>query len=493
MYRSRPKGRMDSDVLAFLSSIEHDQSILYYDILGSEAHSIMLHEKGIISRQELKKILQALEAAKKNPGAIDTEGAEDIHEALEAFVIKQAGMGAGGKMHTARSRNDQVVLDIRMMLRDDINELCALLVNLMDALVKKAGANRDAVMPLYTHMQQGQLGTFSHVMLAYADALSRDFERIYGTFGRINQSPLGACAIAGTSIAIDRKRTAALLGFDGLVRNSLDATTSRDSFVEYVAALSILTSTLSRMAEDLIIWSTVEFGFVELDDRYSSTSSAMPQKKNPDPLELTRAKASIVMSKLVALLGTVKSLPSGYSRDLQDLKPQLIDASLVATSTVKVMEGVVRTLAVDKKRMLEASRTSYAVSLDIAEQLVTKKGLPFRNAHKIVGALVGIAADKKIPLAALGPKDISEVLKKVKSEKPLKADELENIVKEMTPARSIELRRSTGSPGPKQQDAMIRMAKAKIAGYRAGTQKRTKSVQGALGGLAKTVNRHLRS
>ncbi len=453
---------MDGDVLAFLSSIEHDQSILYYDIIGSEAHSVMLHERGVISKRELKKILQALEAAKKNPGTIDTEGAEDIHEALEAFVIKQAGMGAGGKMHTARSRNDQVVLDIRMMLRDDINALCMALVNLMDALVKKAGASKDAVMPLYTHLQQGQLGTFSHVMLAYTDALSRDFERVYGAFERINQSPLGACAIAGTSIDIDRRRTAALLGFGGLVRNSLDATTSRDSFVEYVAALAILTSTLSRMAEDLIIWSTMEFGFVELDDRYSSTSSAMPQKKNPDPLELTWAKAAIVMSKLVALLGTVKSLPSGYSRDLQDLKPQMIDASAVATSTVKVMEGVIRTLAVDKKRMMAASSTSYAVSLDIAEQLV-KKGLPFRNAHKIVGALVGVAAEKKIPLAKLDSRDFAAVLKKVKPEGPLKANDLESIVKEMTPAQSIKLRRSMGSPNSKEQDEMIRLARAKIA------------------------------
>lgn len=491
MYRSRPKGRMDDDVLAFLSSIEHDQSILYYDIIGSEAHSIMLHEQGIISGQELKKILQALEAAKKNPGLIETEGAEDIHEALEAFVIKQAGMGAGGKMHTARSRNDQVVLDIRMMLRDDINSLCAALVGLMDALVKKAGASKDAVMPLYTHLQQGQLGTFSHVMLAYADALSRDFERVSGAFDRINQSPLGACAIAGTSIGIDRKRTASLLGFDGLVRNSLDATTSRDSFVEYVAALAILTSTLSRMAEDLIIWSTMEFGFVELDDRYSSTSSAMPQKKNPDPLELTRAKAAIVMSKLVALLGMVKSLPSGYSRDLQDLKPQLIDASAVATSTVKVMEGVIRTLTVDKKRMLAASSTSYAVSLDIAEQLV-KKGLPFRNAHKIVGALVGIAAEKKIPLAKLESGDFDKVLKKVRPEGQLGANDLQNIVREMTPARSIALRRSAGSPGPKEQDAMIQIAKAKSAKYRMQTQKRTKSMQKALDGLAKTVNAYLK-
>lgn len=490
MYRSRPKGTMDDDVLAFLSSIQHDQSILYYDIVGSEAHSIMLHEQGIISLEELKKILAALEAAKKNPGAVDTEGAEDIHEALEAFVIKQAGMGAGGKMHTARSRNDQVVLDMRMKTRDDINALCVSIIDLINALIKQAGKNRDAVMPLYTHTQQGQLGTFSHVLLSYADALFRDLERIYQCFGRINQSPLGACAIGGTSINIDRKRTAILLGFDGLVRNSIDATTSRDAFVEYVASLSILSTTLARMAEDLIIWSTAEFGFVELDDRYSSTSSAMPQKKNPDPLELVRAKSAVISGRLVSVLGITKGLPSGYSRDLQDLKPQLLEASVAATGAVKVMKGVIETLKVNKKRMLAVSKASYAVSLDIAEQLVAK-GLPFRNAHKIVGALVARAAAKDVPLSEITVKDAATVLKKVKPEKKIGAEELARIAKSMTPAKSIALRKSAGSPNQKEQNDMLKAARTKLAGYEAGVGKRTKFVQGALGNLEKTVGKYL--
>lgn len=490
MYRSRPKGRMDDDVLAFLSSMEHDRSILHYDIAGSEAHSVMLHEVGIISQQELKKILSALEAAKEDPGLIETEGAEDIHEALEAFVIRHAGMDAGGKMHTARSRNDQVVLDIRMKVRDDINELCAALADLIEALVKKAEKSKDAIMPLYTHLQQGQLGTFSHVMLAYADALGRDFQRVYNTFGRINQSPLGACAIAGTSIAIDRRRTAALLGFDGLVRNSLDATTSRDSFLEYASALAILASTLARMAEDLIIWSTQEFGFVELDDRYSSTSSAMPQKKNPDPLELTRAKAAIIAGRLASMLGMVKGLPSGYSRDLQDIKPQLFEASFTAISTVRVMEGVIGTLTVKKKRMRDTSAKSYAVSLDIAEQMVAKKGVPFRGAHKVVGALVSLAAKKDVPLAALDAGEIALALDQAKQE-GIKPDELAEMVKEMTPEESIRLRRSAGSPNPKEQDAMIKIARSRLASYREGTRKRAKRVKTCQDALAKIVAKHI--
>jgi argininosuccinate lyase len=493
VYRSRPKGRMDDDVLRFLSSMQSDRSILYYDIVGSEAHSVMLHEKGHVTLEELKKILRALESAKKDPEIIETGEAEDIHEALEAFVIKSAGMGAGGKMHTARSRNDQVVLDMRMKVRDDINEVCSSLIGLINSLVEKAGKNKDAIMPLYTHLQQGQLGTFSHFLLAYADALLRDLERIGGAYDRVNQSPLGACAIGGTSIDIDRERTAGLLGFGGLVKNSVDATTSRDSFIEYVAALSIMAATLARMAEDLILWSTAEFGFVELDDRYSSTSSAMPQKKNPDPLELTRAKAAIVAGKLVAILGIVKGLPSGYSRDLQDLKPQLLEASSTAIESVKVMTGVVQSLEVKKKRMLEASTGSYAISLDIAEQLVAKKGLPFRNAHKIVGALVGRAAEKGVPLSGVDAKEFAAVLGQVRPEKSVTAQELAGMVSEMTPAKSIELRASAGSPNPKEQDDMIRSVRSRLGRQEALAQKRAKSVRDAFSILAKTVNRYLDS
>ncbi|WP_337861891.1 argininosuccinate lyase [Nitrososphaera sp.] len=490
MYRSRPRGRMDDEVLRFLSSIQHDQSILYYDIVGSEAHSIMLHEKGHVKLQELKKILAALEEAKKNPGAIDTEGAEDIHEALEAFVIGHAGMQAGGKMHTARSRNDQVVLDIRMKVRDDIITLCGALVQLIGGLLDRADKSKDAVMPLYTHTQQGQLGTFSHFMLAYADALFRDLERVYNSFGRVNQSPLGACAVGGTSIDIDRRRTAVLLGFDGLVKNSVDATTSRDAFLEYVAAVAILAGTLARIAEDFIIWSTSEFGFIELADRYSSTSSAMPQKKNPDPMEIARAKAAVITGRLVAMLGIVKGLPSGYSRDLQELKPQLLEASQAAIDMVRVMDGAVRTLEVKKERMLAASKDSYAIALDIAEQLVSR-GVPFRAAHKAVGALVGRAAEKSVPLSKLSEKEIGSVLKQSKLD--FSPSELAKIVRGMTPARSIELRRSEGSPSPKEQEAMVKAARQRLAGFEEGVQKRAEFVKGSFDNLAKAVDRYLSS
>src|ERR687890_1676123 len=344
MYRSRQIDNLKDDALRFLSSIDDDKSILYYDIIGSQAHSIMLHEMRHITSGELKKILSALEEAKKSPAKIKTEGYEDIHEALEGFVIKHAGMNAGGKMHTARSRNDQVVLDIRMKIRDDINQICAALASLVRGLVERAEENKQVPMLMYTHLQQAQIGTFSHFLLSYAYCLMRDMERLYLAYHRINQSPLGACAIGGSSITIDRKRTAMLLGFDSIIKNSIDATTSRDAFIEYASTLTILTSTLARIAEDFIIWSTTEFGYIELAERYSSTSSAMPQKKNPDPLELIRARAAIVTSNLVSILGIVKALPSGYSRDLQDIKPPLLGASAITLDTIKVMDHVVRSL-----------------------------------------------------------------------------------------------------------------------------------------------------
>lgn len=492
MYRSRPKDKLDDSVLRFLSSMQHDQFILNYDILGSEAHSIMLHEMGHLTSGELKKILSALEEARKNPNKIETEGYEDIHEALEAFVIKKAGMDAGGKMHTARSRNDQVVLDIRMKVRDDINDVCAALASLIGGLVERAKETKQVPMPMYTHLQQAQIGTFSHFLLSYAYALMRDMERLYLVYQRINQSPLGACAIGGSSISIDRKKTAVLLGFDSIVRNSIDATSSRDSFLEYASTLAILTSTLGRMAEDFIIWSTMEFGYIELADRYSSTSSAMPQKKNPDPLELTRAKAAIVTSHLVSMLGIVKALPSGYSRDLQDVKPPLLGASATTLDAIRVIDGAVRSLKVNKEKMRQAASTSYAIALDIAEQMVTKHRLPFRSAHKIVGALVDRAAGKNnLPLAKLQLSDVATVLKAQKS--TIKPEELLKVIREMTPEKSLQERKSAGSPNPQEQEEMIKSLSQGASNYKIGIQRRTKMVEGSFGNLDKTVRKYLQS
>jgi argininosuccinate lyase len=491
MYRSRQIDKLKEDALRFLSSIDDDKSILYYDIFGSQAHSIMLHEMGHITSSELKKILSALEEAKKSPAKIKTEGYEDIHEALEGFVIKHAGMNAGGKMHTARSRNDQVVLDIRMKIRDDINKICEALTSLVQRLVDRAKESKQVPMPMYTHLQQAQIGTFSHFLLSYAYALMRDMERLYLAYHRINQSPLGACAIGGSSITIDRKRTALLLGFDSIIKNSIDATTSRDAFIEYASTLAILTSTLGRIAEDFIIWSTTEFGYIELAESYTSTSSAMPQKKNPDPLELTRSKAAIVTSNLMSMLGIVKALPSGYSRDLQDIKVPLLETSAITLDTIKMMDYVVTSLQVKKERMRQAASLSYAVAVDIAEQLVMQKKIPFRTAHRIVGALVNKAAGKgNISLVNLEFADASSVLKAHKVN--VKPDELMKIINEMTPEKSLAARKSSGSPNLLEQEEMIKSLSQGISNYSAGIQKRTKMVEGSFDNLERTVKDYLR-
>jgi argininosuccinate lyase len=470
--------------------MDDDHAILYYDILGSEAHSIMLYEIGFLTLLELKKILQGLEEVKKNPKLISNNGYEDIHESLEAFIIKRAGSNAGGKMHTARSRNDQIILDIRMKIREYINDICAAIIDLIDSLLAIAHNNKETIMPMYTHLQQAQIGTFSHFLLSYADALFRDMDRLYNTYGRINQSPLGAGAIGGSSINIDRKKTAILLGFDGLIKNSIDATTSRDSLIEFTTGLSILMITLSRMAEDFMIWSTIEFDYIEISEKYSSTSSAMPQKKNPDALELVRAKAALVLGNLVTMFSIVKSLPSGYSRDLQDLKPSLWKTSSTALESVKIMNGVVKSLNIHKERMEEAASNSYAISLDIAEQLVVKKGMPFRSAHKVVGALVEEAVSKnRSAFTSLQKEDIRTVLRRIESD--LHPEELIQIMRQLTPIRSLQLRVSAGSPNPKEQREMISFSFRRLVRYREEMSKRKKSVTVAFDKLAKSVESYL--
>jgi argininosuccinate lyase len=491
VYRSRPRGSLNEDTLKFLSSMDADQDILYYDILGSEAHSMMLCDIGLLSIQELKKILQALEDVRKDPTQLKTDNFEDIHESLESFVIKQAGIDAGGKMHTARSRNDQVILDIRMKVRDDINNICLAIIDLIDSLLKKATENKETVMPMYTHLQQAQIGTFSHYLLSYVDALFRDIDRLYITYGRINQSPLGACAIGGSSINIDRKTTAVFLGFDGLIRNSVDATSSRDTLIEFTSVISIFMTTLSRLAEDFILWSTAEFGYLELSDEYSSTSSAMPQKKNADPLELIRAKASSVLGNLVTILSIIKALPSGYSRDLQELKPHLWNTSSTALEAVKIVNRVVTSINVHKERMQETAKNSYALSVDIAEQLVIKKGMPFRFAHKLVGSLVEKAArENKGQVIMLEEQDIKEVLEKIESD--LQPTELMHIIQDVTPQRSLELRISFGSPNPKEQEEMIMFSRRRLSGYKEGVPKRKKNVDAAFQNLKRSVENYLK-
>ena len=481
MYRSRLKGKLDENALEFLSSISDDFEIALYDILGSQAHTIMLLENKIIAKPEAVKILSALERLKKKHFS-EKSDAEDIHELIESLVIKKVGKDAGGKMHTARSRNDQVALDIRMKIRDDINTICLCLNEIIETLIIQAEKYQRVIMPLYTHLQQAQVGLFSHFLLAYADALFRDLDRFYVTYGRVNESPLGAGPVGGTSIQINRQTTAIMLGFKGLIENSIDATTSRDFVAEYLGDASILMTNLSRLAEDLIIWSTSEFSFVELSDKFTSVSSVMPQKKNPDVLELIRGKTAQVIGYNVAVLSNLKGLPSGYNRDLQQIKVSIWPTSKIIISSLLVANSILNTVKVNEKKLRQAIDGGYSIALDIAEHLV-RKGIPFRVAHRIVGQLVQIASISRKKLSDLS---ISEV-KHVIQNNEINAKEFYKIIQSATPESSLESRRSQGSSGKHEQQRMIADRKRKVQAYTVGTKKRTNEVRVALEGLNSKV------
>lgn len=481
MYRSRLGTDLSDITLDYVSSINDDSQIALYDILGSQAHTLMLYENQIITKNDVKKILSALESL-KNEKFNSSSGAEDIHELIETLVIKKAGMISGGKMHTARSRNDQVALDIRMKIRDDINIICNCLLDTIEALVSLAKNHQKTIMPLYTHLQQAQAGLFSHYLLAQADVLFRDFERLYATFGHVNQSPLGAGPVGGTSIAIDRQSTAKMLGFDGIVENSLDATSTRDFVAEYVAMIAILMTNLSRVSEDFVIWSTTEFSFIELADEFTSPSSVMPQKKNPDILELTRGKTAEVIGNLTTILTTIKGLASGYGRDLQQIKSSIWSTSKISISALLILKSILLTLHVNEKEMKKATESSYLIALDIAEKLV-QNGIPFRTTHKIAGGLVQMAHQSHKSLNKLSIKEISKIVQETKINPNL----IMEIIQSTTITSSLRERKSFGSSGYDEQKRMIEDRMNKINSYRINTTKRDNDISKALDNLSNKI------
>ena len=482
MYRSRLGTDLSDITLDYVSSIDEDSEIALYDILGSQAHALMLLQGGILGRTDAKKILSALEGLKDQRPDVPS-GAEDIHELIESQVIKKAGMASGGKMHTARSRNDQVALDIRMKIRDDINIICNCLLDTIEALVSVARNHQKTIMPLYTHLQQAQAGLFSHYLLAHADVLMRDFERLFGTFERVNQSPLGAGPVGGTSIPIDRHLTARLLGFDGLVENSIDATSTRDFVAEYIAMVSILMTNLSRISEDFVIWSTAEFSFIELSDEFTSPSSVMPQKKNPDILELTRGKTARVIGDLTAVLTTVKGLASGYGRDLQQIKPSVWSASRISISALLILKSVLLTMKVNKKQMRRVTESSNLIALDVAERLV-REGVPFRVTHKISGVLVQLADDSKRPISKLGPAEVKKSVSGTKVDPRMVA----KVISSATVVSSLRERTSLGSSGYGEQKRMISERIGRINQYRSEVLQREGKISLAIDDLAKQVD-----
>ena len=389
MWAGRTDGMTEKIADDFNSSIRFDSRMYRQDITGSMTHAAMLSYKGIISQTDADTIIAGLEEILKDIDsgklAIDME-CEDIHMFVEQVLTQRLG-DVGKKLHTARSRNDQVALDIRMYLRAEIDEITALVKQVIVAVTNKAEAYKDAIMPGYTHLQRAQPITFGHHLMAYAMMLLRDLDRLADCRRRMNLSPIGCCALAGTTYDTDRNFEAERLGFDGICLNSLDGVSDRDFCAELISALSILMMHLSRFSEEIILWSSWEFKFIELSDAFTTGSSIMPQKKNPDMAELVRGKTGRVYGDLMGLLTTLKGLPLAYNKDMQEDKESVFDACDTVKMCLQVFTGMIATLTANTANMKRAAQKGFINATDLADYLV-KKGMPFRSAYKIAGQLV---------------------------------------------------------------------------------------------------------
>ena len=402
MWAGRTDGTTEKIADDFNSSIHFDSRMYRQDITGSMVHAAMLAKQGIITESDADALTDGLEGILKDldSGALEFDWeCEDIHMFVEQVLTQRLG-DVGKKLHTARSRNDQVALDIRMYLRDEIDEITALTKTLIGAVTAKAETYYDAIMPGYTHLQRAQPVTFGHHLMAYAMMLLRDVDRLGDTRRRMNQSPIGCCALAGTTYETDRRFEAGKLGFDGICMNSLDGVSDRDFCVELMSAISILMMHLSRFSEEIILWSSWEFKFVELSDAYTTGSSIMPQKKNPDMAELVRGKTGRVYGDLVALLTTLKGLPLAYNKDMQEDKEAVFDACDTVKMCLKVFAGMIETLKANTANMKRAAQKGFINATDLADYLV-KKGMPFRSAYKISGQLVALCIQNNTVLEEL--------------------------------------------------------------------------------------------
>jgi len=401
----------------FNSSIRFDCRMYRQDILGSIAHSNMLGKCGIISIEEstliqntLRDILKDIEA-----GKIEFEvDAEDIHMNVEKILISRIG-DTGKKLHTGRSRNDQVALDIRMYLKDEITAISHMLIALKKNILKISEENTATILPGYTHLQRAQPITFSHHMMAYFEMFKRDYSRLSDCYSRMNMLPLGSGALAGTTYPLDRHMVAAELGFSDVTRNSLDAVSDRDFAIELASCLSILMMHISRLSEEIILWSSHEFGFVELDDAYSTGSSIMPQKKNPDVAELSRGKTGRVYGSLMTLLTVMKSLPLAYNKDMQEDKEAIFDAVDTVKMCLPVFSNMLATMKLRKANMYKAAQGGFTNATDIADYLV-KKGIPFRSAHEIIGKMVLYCIDKNKAIDEMSMEEFKSFSEKIQED-----------------------------------------------------------------------------
>lgn len=411
MWGGRFSSGPDRIMEAINASIDFDRELYAQDIRGSIAHAAMLAHTGIITEEDRDKITHGLNTilSEIEAGTFQFARAlEDIHMNIEARLTELIGPAAG-RLHTARSRNDQVALDFRMWVRDELRRTGAALTALIGALLARAAEHAGTVMPGFTHLQSAQPVTFGHHCMAYVEMFGRDLTRVTDALNRLDECPLGAAALAGTGFPIDRAMTAEALGFSSPTRNSIDTVSDRDFALEFLSTAAICASHLSRLAEEIVIWSTPQFGFVRLSDAFSTGSSIMPQKKNPDAAELVRAKTGRINGALATLLTVMKGLPLAYSKDMQEDKEAVFDAAETLDLMLAAMTGMVSDIAVDRKAMRKAAGAGYATATDLADWLVRALGMPFREAHHVTGRAVALAEERKCALDKLPLEELQSI------------------------------------------------------------------------------------
>lgn len=388
--RGRLTGERTGEMMHFLSSMNADRHLADADVLVDIAHIMMLYKQRIIELETTRPLLSSLLQLYDNgiPEPVFDDQFEDIHAGIESFLIETVGEEVGGRLHIGRSRNDEVCACLRIRVREDVLKQLVILCKLRQILISLASEHSETVMPGFTHFQHAQPTTLAHHFLSYEQAFSRDFERLMEAYSRVNRSPLGAAAFASTSFPVNREYTAALLGFDGVIGNTMDAVASRDFALEVLAALSIMMTSASRLCEDLILWSSGFIRFVSLDDAFCSTSSIMPQKKNPDSAEIMRAKTGSVLGAYIAAATIVKALPMSYNRDLQELNPGLIRGVQDAKHSTALLAEMLASATFNPERMRQEAGFGAAMATELADMLVSRFGLPFRTAHSIVGRAV---------------------------------------------------------------------------------------------------------
>ena len=445
---------MSELVQRYTASVDFDQRLWRADIAGSLAHAEMLAAQGVIGAHDLADIQRGLAqiAAEIEAGRFDWQLAlEDVHLNIEARLTELVG-DAGKRLHTGRSRNDQVATDVRLWLRDEIDHLAPLLTSMQRALVELAAAHTQTVMPGFTHMQVAQPVSFAHHLLAYVEMFSRDAERLAEVRRRTNQLPLGAAALAGTSYPLDRERVARTLGFEGVCQNSLDAVSDRDFAIEFSSFAAITMVHVSRLAEEIVLWMSPNFGFINLADRYCTGSSIMPQKRNPDVAELARGKSARVVGHLMAMLTLMKGQPLTYNKDNQEDKEPLFDSVDTVRDTLRIMAEMVGGTVVNAEAMERAAMKGYATATDLADYL-TKKGLPFRDAHEAVAHAVKVASGRGVDLAQLS-------LTELQTFDPAIG---EDVFAVLTLQGSMAARKVLGGTAPAQVLAQIERHRARLA------------------------------